>query len=84
MIIKIKSIKPIDNYILHVEFDDNRCVLYDMNEDINSLPGYDSLKNIPNLWNQVQLDESRTFIFWSDMIDLPSNILYEYGKECPT
>jgi len=81
MIIRIKSVKPLDNYILCVEFDDNRCVMYDMNEDIKTLPEYDNLKHISGLWEQAKLDESRTCVYWNDMIDLPSDILYEYGKE---
>lgn len=82
MIIRIKNVRPLDNYILYVEFDDNRCVEYDMNEDINTLPEYDSLRNITGLWQMVKLDESRTCVFWNDKIDLPSDILYEYGVKC--
>lgn len=81
MIIRIKSIKPLENYILLVNFDDNRSVVYDMNEDIDTLPGYDDLRSISGLWSQVQLDESRTCVFWNDNIDLPSDTLYEFGKE---
>ena len=80
MIEKIKRITPIENYILLVEFDDGVTVHYDMNDDINTLPGYDDLKNITGLWKQVQLDESRTCVFWNDYIDLASDIIYEYGK----
>lgn len=80
MIIRVRNVKPLNDYILYVEFDDNRCVEYDMNEDIDTLPGYDKLKHINGLWNQVKIDESRTCIFWNDSIDLPSDTLYEYGK----
>lgn len=80
MIPRIKSIKPIKNYILEVDFDDGRRVLYDVNNDIETLPGYDNLKNIHGLFEQVQLDESRTCVFWNDDIDLPSDTIYEYGK----
>ena len=41
----------------------------------------------PDVWivfvKQVQLDESRTCVFWSEDIDLPSDTLYEYGKPAP-
>lgn len=80
MIPRIKSIKPIKNYILEADFDDGRRVLYDVNNDIETLPGYDNLKNIHGLFEQVQLDESRTCVFWNDDIDLPSDTIYEYGK----
>lgn len=79
--IKIKSLKPIKKYLLQVVFDDDKIVYYDVNEDIETLPGYNDLKNIPELFMQVQLDDSRTCVYWNDYIDLPSDIIYEYGKE---
>ncbi|MBE7058460.1 MAG: DUF2442 domain-containing protein [Ruminococcaceae bacterium] len=81
MIIRIKEIKPLDDFSLLVTFDDNKTVKYNMKDDIDKLPGYDDLVAIPNLWQHVQLDESRTVIYWNDYIDLPSDILYEYGEE---
>ena len=69
-----------ENYMLEVDFDDGRKVLYDVKDDIASLPGYDDLKNIYGLFEQVRLDESRTCVFWNDNIDLPSDAIYEYGK----
>lgn len=80
MIPRIKSVKPMENYTLEVAFDDGKSVLYDVNEDIITLPGYDDLKNIHGLFKQVQLDASRTCVFWNEDIDLPSDTIYEYGK----
>ena len=51
-----------------------------MNSDIDTIKGYDDLKNIYGLFEQVQLDESRTCVFWNDYIDIPSDAIYEYGK----
>lgn len=79
MIPKIKSVVPLKNYELHVIFDDGKEVLYNAKEDIDSLPGYDLLKDLPGFFQQVQLDASRTCIFWNDEIDLPSDTIYEYG-----
>ena len=64
--------------MLSVVFDDGKRVVYDVKEDMN-LPGYDALREINGLFGQVQLDASRTCIYWNDYIDLPSDILYEYG-----
>lgn len=80
MIPRIKSIKPMQGYFLQVVFDDGRKCLYDVNSDINTIKGYDDLKNIYGLFEQVQLDESRTCVFWNDYIDIPSDTIYEYGK----
>ena len=79
MIPRIKSIQTLPDYMLSVIFDDGKHVLYDMKEDMN-LPGYDALRDQTGLFNQVQLDQSRTCIYWDEDIDLPSDILYEYGK----
>lgn len=76
---RISSVKPLPGYMLDVSFDDGRRVLYDVKDDL-SLPGYDQLKNIAGLFRHVQLDQSRTCIYWNDEIDLPSDIIYEYGK----
>ena len=79
MIPKIKKVIPLDNYILDITFDDGKNVLYNMNDDIDNLPGYEDLKTIHGLFRQVQLDESRTCIFWNDRIDLASDMIYDYG-----
>ena len=78
MIQRITNLKPLQDYQLFVRFDDGKQVIYDVKEDMG-LPGYIALREIPGLFEQVQLDESRTCIFWNDEIDLPSDIIYEYG-----
>lgn len=80
MIPRIKSVKTIKDFWLQVVFDDGHECFYDVNEDIATIKSYEDLKNIHGLFEQVQLDESRTCVFWNDYIDLPSDVLYEYGK----
>ena len=79
MIPRISSLTTLPNYLLSVTFDDGKRVLYDVKEDMN-LPGYDSLREIIGLFEQVRLDKSRTCVYWNDEIDLPSDAIYEYGK----
>lgn len=79
MIPRIKSVTPLDNYILYVVFDDSKAVFYDVKDDMQTIPSYEDLRTIPGLFQQVKLDESRTCIFWNDFIDLPSDTIYEYG-----
>ena len=78
MIQRICSIKPLPDYVLSVSFDDGKKVLYDVKDDL-SLPGYALLREVKGLFQQVQLDGSRTCVFWNDEIDLPSDAIYEYG-----
>ena len=79
MIQRIHTVKPLPDYCLSVSFDDGRHVIYDVKEDMD-LPGYNALREIQGLFRQVQLDKSRTCVFWNEDIDLPSDTIYEYGQ----
>ena len=81
MIPRIKEVRALEDYILYVVFDDGKIVEYDMNEDIDSIASYSALRDEYGLFKQVMLDQSRTCVYWSDEIDLPSDMIYEYGKE---
>ena len=50
-------------------------------EDIKQIASYRDLLAIAGLFDQVQLDQSRTCVFWNDQIDLPSDTIYEYGEK---
>lgn len=80
MIARVKEVKPSRDFVLRVIFDDGCEVIYDMNNDIRTLPGYSELAEIPGLWEQAKLDESRTVIFWNDRIDIPADAIYEKRK----
>lgn len=82
MIPRISSVSPMPDYQLHVVFDDGKSVIYDVGDDIREIESYRDLKAIHGLFKQVQLDESRTCVFWNDSIDLPSDTIYEHGKPC--
>ncbi|WP_304152469.1 DUF2442 domain-containing protein [Megamonas hypermegale] len=79
MIPRIKSVKPISDYRLYVVFDDGKTVIYNVKDDIDTIDSYKDLETIYGLFNQVQLDTSRTCVYWNENIDLPSDIIYEYG-----
>ena len=81
MIPRIRSVKPLKNFVLDVVFDDGYKCLYNVGEDIETIKSYEDLKYVRGLFEQVRLDESRTCVYWTDFIDLPSDIIYEYGIE---
>ena len=83
MIPRIKNVTPMPNYCLRVVFDDGKAVLYDMKDDMNQIESYRDLRTTHGLFDQVRLDQSRTCVFWNDRIDLPSDIIYEYGGCLP-
>ena len=80
MIRRIARVEPLPDYKLSVVFDDGKHVVYDVRGDF-ALPGYSAIKE-ERLFQTVQLDESRTCVSWSNDIDLPSDVIYEYGEEC--
>lgn len=82
MIPRIKEISILDNFVLKVSFDDGRKVLYDVKEDINTLPAFKDLQDQEGLFKNYQIDSSRTCIYWNDMIDLASDSIAEYGVAC--
>ena len=81
MIPRIKKIEPRPEFKLYIEFDEGQKVIYDLKEDIDNISEFSILLTEHGLYENVQLDESRTCIFWNDRIDLPSDTLLEYGKK---
>ena len=79
MIPRIKTVEPMPDYKLKVLFDDGKTVIYNVKEDIETIESYKYLAAVQGLFEQVQLDESRTCVYWNDQIDLPSDTIYEYG-----
>ncbi len=80
MIPRIKKLSALDNFKLEVEFDDGKKVIYDVKDDIETLPSFQPLQSEHGLFKQVQLDSSRTCVYWNDEIDLASDSIFEYGK----
>lgn len=80
MIPRIKSIQPLEDYVLLVEFDNGRKVEYDVKDDINTLADFSMLESECGLFQNVQLDSSRTCVYWNERIDLPSDTILEYGQ----
>ena len=79
MIPKIKIITTEPDYKLRVSFDSGETVIYDVAEDIREISAFEPLKTVPGLFDDPQLDESRTVVFWNDIIDIPSDTIFEYG-----
>ena len=79
MLPRISKVEPRDGYKLFVSFDEGRDVIYDVGDDIRQINDFQALQSVPNLFNNVKLDQSRTIIYWNDYIDLPSDTIYEYG-----
>ena len=80
MIPRIDSVEVKNNFHLLIRFRSGEAALYDVGDDINTIEEFSVLKTEPHLFDHVQVDESRTCIYWNDRIDLPSDTLLEYGR----
>ena len=76
----IVSVETLDNYVLEIIFDDGKKVHFDMKTMMDAVPEYQKLRE-NNLFENYTVDESGGCIVWTDMIDMPSDGLYEYGME---
>ena len=79
MIPRIKSISPMADFKLLVDFDEGRRVIYDVADDIRSIEAFKELQILHGLFNNARLDSSRTCVVWNERVDLPSDTIYEYG-----
>ena len=80
MIPRIKKLETRDDFKLIVSFDSGETVVYDVNDDISNIPDFSVLKTEIGLFDNAQIDESRTCVFWNDRVDLASDTLLEYGR----
>ena len=61
MIPRIKSIQPLENFVLLVEFDGGKRVFYDVKDDIRTLADFRVLESEYGLFRNAQLDPVLAF-----------------------
>ena len=75
---KIKTVKPLSDMILSVEFVSGNIKHYDVKPLMNKWEVFKDLKE-NNLFNLVSVDTGGYGIIWNDYIDLACNELWENG-----
>lgn len=78
---KVKTVKPLDNLILLVTFENKDIKKYDVKPLFDMFPVFKSLNTIKGLFEQVKVDVGGYGVIWNDNIDLSCEELYENGKE---
>ena len=76
---RVKSVKPLENFELLIEFMNNERKKYDMKPLIKEKEQFKPLESVYKLWNQVRVDMCGLGICWNDDIDLSCVDLYEDG-----
>ena len=77
---KVKTVKPLANYMLEVTFEDDTMKYYDVSNLFEKWEVFEDLRKIEGLFEQVIVDKGGYGISWNDAIDLSCNELWENGS----
>ena len=81
---KVKSVSPLANFKLSVQFSEGRTKLYDMNPLFEKIPAFGYLKENPEEFSCVIVDVGGYGIIWGDELDLSCDELWEHGVQVDT
>lgn len=77
---KIKEVKPLNDLVLLVRFDNNITKKYDVKPLLSRYPVFQNLQN-PELFKQVAVDCGGYGIAWNEEIDLSEYEIWNNGIE---
>lgn len=77
----MKSVVPLDDYILEVTFVDGELKRYDVKPLFGEIPHFIDLKE-NNLFSKVTVGPGGYGIIWNDDVDLSCDELWENGTIC--
>ena len=78
---KIKSVKPLKDYNLLIEFENDEKKYYNIKPLFDKWEDFKTLIDVKGLFEQVKVDSGGYGISWNDYIDLSCNELYNNGKD---
>ncbi len=76
---KVKSVAPISDFKLSVQFSEGVTKVYDMKPLFEKLPVFKQLENNPTEFTGVTVDVGGYGIVWNDDLDLSCDELWENG-----
>ena len=80
---KVKTVKPLPNHELLVQFAHGTTKRYDVKPLFAKWPAFRALEDL-HLWSQVQVDAGGYGISWSDDLDLSCDELFANSVEVET
>ena len=81
MFYKIKTVEPLDNFILYVTFENDVKKYYDLKLLFDKWQDFKELQNNKKLFSNVKVDNGGYGVSWNEELDLSCNELWENGKE---
>ena len=80
---KVKSVRPMDDFVLLVSFSEGVTKTYDVKPLFSKWLVFNALKN-NHLFEEVSVDQGGYGVSWNDDIDLSCDELFYEGKEIKT
>ncbi|MBP3832053.1 MAG: DUF2442 domain-containing protein [Clostridia bacterium] len=81
MFYKIKTVEPLDNFILYITFENDIKKYYDLKILFDKWQEFKILQDNIKLFSNVKVDNGGYGISWNEEIDISCNELWENGKE---
>ena len=78
---RIISVKALPNMTLSVVFQNGSVKTFNIQTLYSTFPQFNVLEEIPDLFQQVQVDNGGYGVSWSDTLDLDADTLWENGTE---
>lgn len=76
---KVKSITPLPDYRLSVQFSEGVTKIYDVKPLFAKWEQFKALEASPELFYDAAVDVGGYGVIWNDELDLSCNELFEYG-----
>lgn len=76
---KVLAVKPLDNFVLSVTFENGQHKYYDIKPLFDKYKEFTALQTINGLYELVTVDMGGYGISWNDEIDISCNELYNNG-----
>lgn len=80
---KVKSVRPMDDFVLLVSFSEGVTKTYDVKPLFVKWPVFNELKN-NHLFEEASVDQGGYGVSWNDDIDLSCDELFHEGEEIKT
>ena len=81
---KVKSISPLADFKLSVQFSEGVTKLYDVKSLFKKISAFSYLKDHPDEFACVAVDVGGYGIIWNDELDLSCDELWEHGVQVNT
>lgn len=75
----LKSVKPLENFILEAEFTDGTVKQYDVKPLFDEIPEFSEMAGNPELFQKAEVICCGYAVAWNDVLDLASEEIWDNG-----